>query len=99
MLTVTESAKTELKRVSSQALDQPETVLRLTADETGRLSLVVDNEKENDQVVKDEEATVLVIDEQLSTALDGVSIDYQDTEAGPRFILIRSKPEESTEQD
>ncbi len=99
MLSVTETAKEELKRVSSQALDQPESVLRLVADELGQLSLVVDAEKENDQVVKHEEATVLVIEEQLSAALEGVGIDFQDTEAGPRLVLFKSTPEETPEQD
>ena len=99
MLTVTESAKAELKRVSSQDLDQPEAVLRLVTDEMGQLSLVADVEKESDQVIKHEETTLLVVDEQLSTALEGVGIDCQDTDAGPRLVLFRSQPEEAAGQD
>ena len=99
MLTVTESAKAELKRVSSQDLDQPEAVLRLIADDSGQLSLVVDMEKESDQVVKHEETTVLVVDEQLSASLEGVGIDCQDTDAGPRLVLFRNQPEEAAGQD
>ena len=99
MLTVTESAKAELKRVSSQVQDQPDIVLRLVGDELGQLSLVADVEKEGDQVIKHEEVTVLVVDEQLSAALEGVGVDCQDTEAGPRLVLFKKQPEVTEGQD
>jgi len=99
MLTVTESARAELKRVSSQVQDQPDSVLRLVGDELGQLSLVADVEKEGDQVIKHEETTVLVIDEQLSAALEGVGVDCQDTEAGPRLVLFKNQPEETEGQE
>ena len=99
MLTVTESAKAELKKVSSQVQDQPDTVLRLVGDDSGQLGLVADFEKESDQVIKHEETTVLVVDEQLSAALEGVGIDCQDTDAGPHLVLFRNQPEEAAGQD
>ena len=97
MISVTEVAKEELKKLSLQVLEQPETVLRLVPNEQGQLGLVIDREREDDQVVKHEEATILVVDKELSTALEGIGIDYQDTPDGPRLALIRT--EETTGQD
>ena len=99
MITVTESAKEELKRISLQATGQPESILRLVSNEQGQLGLVADSEREGDQVIEHQGETVLVVDSQTSAALDGVGMDYQDAEDGPRLVLTGGNPEEPTGQD
>ena len=99
MISVTESAKGELARISSQTIDQPETVLRLIANAEGQLSLIADTKKEGDQLIDYQEITVLVVDEELSTALEGIGIDCQDTDNGPRLFLIRTNVEEANQSE
>ena len=99
MINVTESAKEELKRIASQVVDQPESTLRLVADGQGQIGLVADSEREGDQVIEHKGETLLVVDSQLSAALDGVGMDYQDAGDGPRLVLTSGNPEEATGQD
>jgi Fe-S cluster assembly iron-binding protein IscA len=91
MITVTESAKEALKRISPQVVDQSDTVFRLIANKSGQLALIVDSERENDQLVKYQEATVLVIDREVSAAFNGVGIDYQDAIGGLRLFESGSR--------
>lgn len=86
MIIVTESAKEALKRISPQAVDRPDAVFRLIANNSRQLALIVDSERENDQLVKYQEATVLVIDKEVSAVFDGVGIDYQDAIGGLRLF-------------
>lgn len=99
MINVTESAKEELKRMSLQVTDQPESTLRLVANGEGQLGLVADSEREGDQLIEHQGATVLLVDKELSAALEGVGIDCQDAGDGPRLVLTSSNPEEATGQD
>ncbi len=91
MIIVTESAKEALKRTLPPG-GQPEAVLRLIANKSRQLALVVDSERENDQLVKHQGDTVLVIDKEVSAAFDGVGIDYQEATGGLRLFEIGSKP-------
>jgi len=99
MISVTESAKEELKRVSADIVDQPESLLRLVAGEGGQLGLVADSEKEGDQIIEHQGSTVLVVGKELSAALEGIGIDCQDSDDGPRLVLVKGNLEESTGQD
>jgi Fe-S cluster assembly iron-binding protein IscA len=91
MIIVTENAKEALKRISPQVVDRPEAVFRLIANKSGQLALIVDSERENDQLVKYQGAKVLVIDKEVSAAFDGVGIDYQDAIGGLRLFEVGSK--------
>ena len=91
MIIVTESAKEALKRISPQVVDRPDAVFRLIANKSGQLALIVDSERENDQLVKYQEAIVLVIDKEVSAAFDGVGIDYQDAIGGLRLFESGSR--------
>ena len=91
MIIVTESAKEALKRISTQVVDRPDAVFRLIANKSGQLALTVDSERENDQLVKHQEDTVLVIEKEVSAAFDGVGIDYQEATGGLRLFEIGSK--------
>ena len=80
-----------LKRISPQVVDRSDAVFRLIANKSGQLVLIVDSERENDQLVKYQEAIVLVIDKEISVAFDGVGIDYQDAIGGLRLFEIGSR--------
>ena len=91
MIIVTESAKEALMRTLSQVANQPEAVLRLTTTKYRQLALVIDNERENDEVVKCQEAAVLVVDKEVSATFDGVGIDYQEATGGLRLFQAGGK--------
>jgi Fe-S cluster assembly iron-binding protein IscA len=90
MIIVTESAREVLKR-TLLPIGQPEAVLRLIANKARQLALVVDCKSENDQLIKYQEGTVLVIDKEISAAFDGVGIDYQGAAGGLRLFKMGSK--------
>ena len=98
MFTVSENAKEELKRISGEVLEKPESKLRLVANPEGQLGLAADEEREGDQIVEHEGNSILLIGQELSTALDGLGIDYQDADEGPRLVLTRNDPQEPETQ-
>ena len=88
MVTVTEDAKEELRKVLSSAnVADPEFGLRVTPGPQGRIELVLDKEKEGDQVVEHEGAKVLLVGEDMSVALQSMTIDCQDRPDG-RFLVV-----------
>lgn len=89
MLTVTESAKQLLKETLQAHTDDLEVGLRLSPGEPGQLGLVLDGEAEGDQVVEHEGAKVLLVASELAPAVDGVTLDIQDTADGPKLVVSR----------
>ena len=89
MLTVTESAKQLLKKTLRSHSDDPEAGLRLSMDSGGQLEMVIDSEAEGDQVVEHEGAKVLLVAPELAPALEGVTLDIQDTADGPKLVISR----------
>ena len=87
MITVTERAKEELKRVWSANVSDPEVGFRLTPVEIGQYNLVPDREKVGDHVVVHEGAKVLLVDEKLLRILEGVKVDYRETASGPCLVV------------
>ncbi len=85
MLEVTESAAELLGEIQKER-DEPEKTLRLVKQDSG-YELAFDEAQEGDQVVTHQEETVLLIDGELSTALDGVTVDRTDTPQGPRLTM------------
>ncbi len=88
MITVTESARQELKNILSANVDNPEARLRLTTDSQGQLGLNIDIERPGDQVVEHEDSRVLVVEETLATSLEGVTLEAHDTSEGPKLVCI-----------
>jgi Fe-S cluster assembly iron-binding protein IscA len=86
MIMVTESAKEALKKALSASTEDSEVVLRLTPAEVGRYDLVLDHEREGDQVVEHLGAKVLLIEQQVSEALDKLTLDYR--QAGATMCLV-----------
>ena len=87
MITITESAKQELKNILSANADNPQARLRLTTDNQGQLGLGIDIEQPGDQVVEHKGSAVLVVEEGLAASLEGVTLDTQDTPEGPKLIV------------
>ncbi|MGB6837782.1 MAG: hypothetical protein WBF66_08770 [Dehalococcoidia bacterium] len=85
MLTVTEHASELLGEIQKNR-DEPEKTLRLVK-QGEQYELSFDEAQEGDQVVTHQEETVLLIDAELSTALDGITIDRTDTPQGPRLTM------------
>ena len=97
MLSVTASAKEKLKEALQAQTPDPEVAIRVTRSpsEPNRLKLVLDKEKEGDQVVEGEEGTkLLLIGPDLVSALEGMVVDYEETPEGAGFSI--SKPAPST---
>ena len=89
MLTVTESAKELLKDKLVAHTDDPEIGLRLELEPPGQLGIVLDREAEGDQVVEHEGAKVLLVASELAPAVDGITLDVQDTADGPQLVVSK----------
>lgn len=87
MITVTERAKEELKKMWASNIGDPALGFRLTPVEIGQYQLVPDREKERDHVVEYEGAKVLLIDEKLARILEGVTVDYRETASGLGLVV------------
>jgi len=97
MLTVTTNAKERIKEALKHT-SNPEVAIRIvpSSSEPNRLQLVLDEEKEGDQVVATEEGKkLLLIGTDLAPVLDEMVLDCQETPEGKSLITI-SKPDPST---
>jgi Fe-S cluster assembly iron-binding protein IscA len=93
MLTVTTTAKEKFKETLQSKTTDPEIAIRIVCSPSkpGRLDLVLDKEKEGDQVVETEEGRkVLLIEPNLVSALEEMVVDYKETPEGTGFSI--SKP-------
>ena len=91
MLTVTESAKRNLKEILLATTNDSKVGLRLSMKPRGQLGLmlVLDKETPGDYVVKHEGLKVLLVKEELLPLVDGVTIGIQDTPDGSRLTIWR----------
>ncbi|HUW22534.1 MAG TPA: iron-sulfur cluster biosynthesis family protein [bacterium] len=95
MLTVTATAKEKLKELLQKQITEPEVAIRITSSPAmpNKLELVLDKEKEEDQVVKSEKGIkLLLIASDLAPALKGLVIDYQETPQGTGFTISKPAP-------
>ena len=88
MIEVTDQAAAYLKMVLDSANSEADQVIRLEADP---LRMVLDIEREEDQVVKHEGVTVMVIGLVLSSSRTGNILDVKDTPEGSSLTLRRAK--------
>lgn len=87
MINVTEKAVDALAGSLQATEASPEQSLRLARTSQGEYGLAVDEEREGDQVIKQEERAVLLIDEEVSAALNGAVLDVVDSPEGQRLSL------------
>ena len=95
MLTVTTTAKEKFKEALQTRTTDPEIAMRIipSPSKPNRLELVLDKEKEGDQVVEAEEGRkVLLIGADLVSALEEMVIDYQQTPEGTGFTISKPGP-------
>lgn len=89
MVNVTDRAKEELRKALTAGHSEPGVGLRLDASAPGQFGLTPDRGREGDQVVEHEGAPVLFISEEISTALDGATIDCHDTPEGRQLVISK----------
>jgi len=87
MVSVTEGACKELKRILSEKVDWPEARLRLVDRGQGILGLGIDIELSGDQVVEYEGTKVLIIEPELAADLTGITLDVDDTPEGAELVI------------
>ena len=87
MVSVSEGACRELKRMLSEKVDWPGARLRLVDRGQGVIGLGIDIEQSGDQVIEYEGTKVLVIEPELATSLTGITLDIDDTPTGAELVL------------
>ena len=95
MLTVTAEAKEKLIEALQELTTDPEVAVRLipSLSMPNQLELVLDKEREEDQVVESEEGmNVLLIGSDIAPALEGMVLDYQETPQGAGFTIAELAP-------
>jgi Fe-S cluster assembly iron-binding protein IscA len=93
MFTVTTSAEGKLKEALQESASEPEQAIRImpSPSKPDQLALAVDEEREGDEVVKDQEGSkLLLIGTNVSPVLDGMTMDYQETPQGSSFVLSQN---------
>jgi Fe-S cluster assembly iron-binding protein IscA len=86
VITVTESAKQELKKLLETKVDWPGARLRILERQHGVLGLGVDVESGIDEVVECDGSRILVIDPGLAARFD-VVLDVDVTPAGAELVI------------
>jgi len=89
LLTVTDSAKEQLKETLLGNTDDPEIGIRLRLGPGRQFGLVLDREAEGDQIVEHDGLKVLLVGQELATILELVTLDVQDTPDGPKLIVVK----------
>jgi Fe-S cluster assembly iron-binding protein IscA len=95
MLTVTITAKEKFEEALRSRATDPESAVRiiLSPSKPNRLELVLDKEKEGDQVVRTEKGRkILLIGADLMLALEETVVDYKETTEGTGFTISKRVP-------
>jgi Fe-S cluster assembly iron-binding protein IscA len=90
MLTVTEQAKDELRKLLATKVDWPGARLRLMDRGEGRLGLGVDIETPGDIVLEHEGIRLLLIEAGLASRLDDVVLDIDSGAGGAELVISRN---------
>jgi hypothetical protein len=59
----------------------------LIANDQGRLGLVIDVERQGDQAGEHEDSKVLLVEKDLTDALQGIAIDVEDAPQGAKLVI------------
>ncbi len=93
MINITRRARQELKRILSSNVNMPQARLRLIDRGQGNLGLGIDIEMPGDELVKDDDSTLLVVEHGLAVGLKGVTIDVDDTPKGSELVMYYESKE------
>jgi Fe-S cluster assembly iron-binding protein IscA len=90
MIHITDRAKDALLQKKEEAnIQDPRVGLRITAQPTGEVALVVDRERDGDEVVVHRDSTVLVVAPDVSASvLEGRTIDCLEDDAGASQLVL-----------
>ena len=91
MLSVTQSARQQLRDIVRANIDDPGFTLRLVANLPGEFAFTVDRARDDDQIVEHEGHIVLLVGSELSDAVEGLTIDWQDTAEGPCLVMFNEQ--------
>lgn len=92
MVTVTDRAKTFLAKALDDARNNEEEqdiCFRLVRSDENKLGIVVGKPTKSDTQFEQDESTILVMDEEVSTTLDGRTVDLVETEAGRVALSVK----------
>jgi len=87
VINITERAKQMLKKILNANVDFPEGRLRVMDRGQGKLGLGIDIEMPDDELVKYEGSTILVIEREFAVNLKGITLDIEDSGKGPELII------------
>jgi Fe-S cluster assembly iron-binding protein IscA len=87
MITITEKAKEELKKLLDSSVDWPGARLRLLDRGEGRLGLGVDIESRNDHVVEYRGEKLLLVEADLASKLERVTLDVEEKASTPELVI------------
>ena len=87
MISVTERAKHELRKLLSENVDWPEARLRLMDRGEGVLGIGIDIEMPGDYIVECEDKRVLVVEPGLAANLNKITLDVDETLEGTELVI------------
>ena len=87
MISVTERAKHELRKLLSENVDWPEARLRLLDRGKGVLGIGIDIEMPGDYIVECEDRKVLVVEPELADNLNEITLDVDETPEGTELVI------------
>ena len=94
MVTVTAPAAQKLRENLQAVATDPEVGIRLILSPSipNRIEMVLDKDKEGDQVVESEGIKILRLDPEIAQLLEGMVIDYEEKPQGGRFTISKLAP-------
>ena len=87
MLSFTDEAKQELKRILETSVEMPQARLRICDRGGGEIGLGIDIEESEDQVFEHEGARILVVNRELAFKLRNITLDVDNTPGGPTLVI------------
>lgn len=89
MITVTDSAKAELKNILQENSSELDEGLRLIVNRPGNFALMLDRKQENDNVVEHEGLNIILYQKEMENVLDDIIIDCRFTENGRMLVISK----------
>ena len=87
MINVTDRAKRELSKILHNKVDWPGAHLRLIDRGQGKLGLGIDIEAAGDLIVEYNGTKLLIVERELATSLNGITLDVNDTPEGTELVI------------
>jgi Fe-S cluster assembly iron-binding protein IscA len=90
VVNVTERARERLKALRETAIDDASVGLRLETTSSGEFGVFPDRKRADDQIVEHQGAVVLLVGQEIAEQVENTTIDYDESEPGPRLVIKRS---------